>query len=210
MRPHLIRLTKKGKRSDHCYNNNKYWFYSAFLVWDVLLKALYSVLITTPVTGFNINPALIVHLLYSLGSILAMRYFRGAHMPYHATNNVRILPGTHTPFIEPRTLWSRVKGSVQYATAPPNDPKIKIAVSPNDMPLSLQKMDIIGDIVLYFILGHLHITVVTAIYIFGSIWSNEVSKFSELYGLQDSNKALSMGRTMVGHIIIWAMRVACH
>ena len=49
----------------------------------------------TPVTGFNINPALIVHLLNSLGSILARCYFRGAHMPHHATNNVRILPGTH-------------------------------------------------------------------------------------------------------------------
>ena len=51
--------------------------------------------IITPVTGFNINPALIVHLLNSLGSILARCYFRGAHMPHHATNNVRILPGTH-------------------------------------------------------------------------------------------------------------------
>ena len=28
-------------------------------------------------------------------SILARCYFRGAHMPHHATNNVRILPGTH-------------------------------------------------------------------------------------------------------------------
>ena len=48
--------------------------------------------IITPVTGFNINPALIVHLLYSVGSILARCYFRGVHMPHHATNNVRILP----------------------------------------------------------------------------------------------------------------------
>ena len=36
-----------------------------------------------------------MHLLNSLGSILARCYFRGAHMPHHATNNVRILPGTH-------------------------------------------------------------------------------------------------------------------
>ena len=36
-----------------------------------------------------------MHLLNSLGSILARCYFRGAHMPHHATNNFRILPGTH-------------------------------------------------------------------------------------------------------------------
>ena len=84
-----------------CYNNNNNnnnnnWFlYSAFLVWDTTQSALQCII--TPVTGFNINPALIVHLLNSLGSILARCYFRGAHMhlPHHATNNVRILPGTH-------------------------------------------------------------------------------------------------------------------
>ena len=36
-----------------------------------------------------------MHLLNSLGSILARCYFRGARMPHHATNNIRILPGTH-------------------------------------------------------------------------------------------------------------------
>ena len=80
-----------------CYNNNNNnnnWFlYSAFLVWDITQSALQCII--TPVTGFNIIPALIVHLLNSLGSILARCYFRGAHMPHHATNNVRILPGTH-------------------------------------------------------------------------------------------------------------------
>ena len=75
-------------------NNNNNWFlYSAFLVWDTTQSALQCII--TPVTGFNINPALIVHLLNSLGSILARCYFRGAHMPHHATNNVRILPSIH-------------------------------------------------------------------------------------------------------------------
>ena len=75
-------------------NNNNNWFlYSAFLVWDTTQSALQCII--TPVTGFNINPALIVHLLNSLGSILARCYFRSAHMPHHATNNVRILPSTH-------------------------------------------------------------------------------------------------------------------
>ena len=71
-----------------CVFNNNNWFLIAFF------KALYSVLLL-PITGFNINPALIVHLLNSLGSILARRHFRGAHVPHQATNNVRILPGTH-------------------------------------------------------------------------------------------------------------------
>ena len=43
-------------------NNNNNWFlYSAFLVWDTTQSALQYII--TPVTGFNINPALIVHLL---------------------------------------------------------------------------------------------------------------------------------------------------
>ena len=48
-----------------------YWYtlYSAFLVRDTTHSALQSLL--PPVIGFNINPALIVHLLNSLGSILA-------------------------------------------------------------------------------------------------------------------------------------------
>ena len=73
--------------------NNNWFLYSAFLVWYTTQSALQCII--TPVTGFNINPALIVHILYSLGSILARCHFRGAHMPHHATNNVRILPGTH-------------------------------------------------------------------------------------------------------------------
>ena len=77
----------------HSLNNNNWFLYSAFLVCDTTQSALQCII--TPVTGFNINPALIVHLLNSLGSILARCYFRGAHMPHHATNNVRILPGTH-------------------------------------------------------------------------------------------------------------------
>ena len=75
------------------FNNNNWFLYSTFLVWGTTQSALQCII--TPVTGFNINPALIVHLLNSLGSILARCYFRGAHMPHHATNNVRILPGTH-------------------------------------------------------------------------------------------------------------------
>ena len=81
------RIVKKNN------NNNNWFLYSAFLVWDTTQSALQCII--TPVTGFNINPARIVHLLNSLGSILARCYFRGAHMPHHATNNVRILPGTH-------------------------------------------------------------------------------------------------------------------
>ena len=61
--------------------------------WDTTQSALQCII--TPVTGFIINPALIMHLLNSLGSILARRHFRGAHMPHQATNNVRILLGTH-------------------------------------------------------------------------------------------------------------------
>ena len=101
------------------------------------------ILLLPLVTGFNINPALIVHLLNSLGCILARRHSRGAHMPHQATNNVRVLPGTglYAPGwkaamwikclaegqerqvltgIELATLWSRVKGSIQYTTVLPN------------------------------------------------------------------------------------------
>ena len=80
-------------RSSYFSNNNNWFLYSAFLIWNTTQSALQCII--TPVTGFNINPALIVNLLKSLGSILARCYFRGAHMPHHATNNVRILPGTH-------------------------------------------------------------------------------------------------------------------
>ena len=60
----------------------------------ILLKALYSVLLPRSL-DFNINPALKVHHLSSLWSILARRHFRSAHMPNQATNNFRILPVTH-------------------------------------------------------------------------------------------------------------------
>ena len=49
-----------------------------------------------PVTGFNINPAFIVHHLNSLGSILARRHFRGAHMPHQATITFASLLDTHS------------------------------------------------------------------------------------------------------------------
>ena len=41
-----------------------------------------------PVTGFGINPALIVHLLIPLWNILARRHFKGAHMQHQEANNV--------------------------------------------------------------------------------------------------------------------------
>ena len=86
---HLVDIVEIPIDSDNNNNNNNWFLYSAFLVWDTAQSALQCII--TPVTGFNINPALKVHLLNSLGSILARYYFRGAHMPYHATNNVRIL-----------------------------------------------------------------------------------------------------------------------
>ena len=72
--------------------------YSTFLAqYEILLKVLYSVLLPL-VVGFIINLALMVHLLNSLGSILARRHCRGAHMPCQVTNNIRILPVTiYTP-----------------------------------------------------------------------------------------------------------------
>ena len=108
----------------------------------ILLKALCSVLLPL-VTGFNINPALIVHLLNSLGSILARRHFRSAHMPHQATDNVCILPDTHlytwveSSNVDKVSCWRTksarhwrenrnpqpfdpwFKGSIQYTTAPP-------------------------------------------------------------------------------------------
>ena len=55
-------------------------------------------IIITPVIGFNFNSALnTVHNFHSLRNIPASRHVTGAIMPIHATNNVRILPGTHTP-----------------------------------------------------------------------------------------------------------------
>ena len=47
--------------------NNNWSLYSAFLVWDTTQSALQCII--TPVTGFNINPALIVHFLNSLGEV---------------------------------------------------------------------------------------------------------------------------------------------
>ena len=49
-----------------------------------------------------------------------------------------------------------------------NRPKIKIAVSPNDMSLYLQRMDIIGALCKFFILGLLHNNS-HCVYIFQSI-----------------------------------------
>ena len=62
--------------------------------YEIQLKALFSALLP-PITGCNINPALTVHILNSLGSILARRHFRGAVMRHQATHNVSILPGIH-------------------------------------------------------------------------------------------------------------------
>ena len=73
-------------------NNN--WFlisYSPFLVLMKYFSKRFT-LYYYPVTGFNINPAVTVHLLNSLGSILARWHFGGAHMPNQVTNNFRILP----------------------------------------------------------------------------------------------------------------------
>ena len=81
-------------------NNHNWFLYNTFLVWDTIQSVLQWL---PPVIGFNINPALIVYLLNSLGSILARRHFRGAHMPNQATSYIRILPGTH--------LYTRVKSS---------------------------------------------------------------------------------------------------
>ena len=73
-----------------CVSDNNNWFlYSAFLLWDTTRGALQYII--NP--GHWINPALIVHLLNSLGSILARCHFRSAHVPHQATNNVCILPG---------------------------------------------------------------------------------------------------------------------
>ena len=66
----------------------------------------YSVLLNVPpVTVFNINPTRIVHLLNSLGSILARSHFRSAHIATSTTKNVRILPDTHLyTWVESRNL----------------------------------------------------------------------------------------------------------
>ena len=113
-------------------NNNNNWFlYSAFLVWDTTQSALQCII--TPVTGFNINPALIVHLLNSLGSILARCYFRGAHMPHHATNNVRILPGTHlytcveSSHVDKASCWrTKSAGHWRESNPEPFDPESRV------------------------------------------------------------------------------------
>ena len=62
-----------------------------------------------------------------------------------------------------------------------NCPKIKTAVSPNDMPRSLPRTDIIGVLCTFVCLGHLHNNS-HCVYIFSVnvIKSNEVSKCSEL------------------------------
>ena len=52
------------------------------IIWDITQSAWWVRPIITPATAFNyfnISPALIVHLLNSLGSILARRHFRGTH-----------------------------------------------------------------------------------------------------------------------------------
>ena len=113
-------------------NNNNNWFlYSAFLVWNTTQSALQCII--TPVTGFNINPALIVYLFNSLGSILARRHFRGAHMPHQATNYVRILLGTHlytwveSSNVDKVSCW-RTKSAWHWRESNPHpfDPESKV------------------------------------------------------------------------------------
>ena len=95
------------------------------------------------VTGFSINPALKVHLLNTLGSILARCYPFTECIHATSSNNITFAsyqvpiytPGWRAAMwikclaegqtvpgidgIEPATLWSRVKGSSQYTMAPP-------------------------------------------------------------------------------------------
>ena len=74
-----------------------------------------------------------MHLLNSLWSILARRHFRGAHMPYQATNNVRILPGTHlytwveSSIVDKVSCW-RTKSARHWRESNPQpfDPESRI------------------------------------------------------------------------------------
>ena len=120
-------------------NNNRF-LYSAFPNYDQSA----SQCIITPVIGFSHNSALRVHFLHSLGSIPgipASRRFTGAHNANSTTitfASYRVpiyTPGWRAAMwikclaegqkcraltgIEPGTLWFRVKGSIQYTTAPP-------------------------------------------------------------------------------------------
>ena len=123
-------------------NNNNRFLYSAFPNYDQSA----SQCITTPVIGFSHNSALRVHFHHSLGSIPASHRFTGAHNAnsttirnvwcFSASYRVPIYtPGWRAAMwikclaegqkcraltgIEPGTLWFRVKGSIQYTTAPP-------------------------------------------------------------------------------------------
>ena len=127
------------------YNNNWFLYLSAFLVWDTTQSALQCII--TPVTGFNINPALIVHLLNSLGSILARCYFRGAHMP-HATNNVRILPGTHlytwveSSNVDKVSCWRTKSARHWWESNPePFDPESRVQ---SNIPRHLHNLCVVG------------------------------------------------------------------
>ena len=119
-------------------NNNNRFLYSAFPNYDQSA----SQCIITPVIGFSHNSALRVHFLHSLGSIPASRRFTGAHNANSTTitfASYRVpiyTPGWRAAMwikclaegqkcraltgIEPGTLWFRVKGSIQYTTAPPH------------------------------------------------------------------------------------------
>ena len=118
-------------------NNNNRFLYSAFPNYDQSA----SQCIITPVIGFRHNSALRVHFLHSLGSIPASRRFTSAHNANSTTitfASYRVpiyTPGWRAAMwikclaegqkcraltgIEPGTLWFRVKGSIQYTTAPP-------------------------------------------------------------------------------------------
>ena len=93
---------------------------------------------------------------------------------FHYNLKNHLIPNILTPHL---IRWTEKCRRSDYCYA--NGPKIKIAVSPNDMPLSLQRTDIIGALCNFLFLGLLHNSS-HCVYIFRSIWSNEVSKCLEL------------------------------
>ena len=89
--------------------------YSAFLVWDTTQSALQCII--TPVTGFNINPALIVHLLNSWGAFWlgATSGVHTCHIMQHITFASYRVP-IYTPgwraamWIKCLAKWQKVPG----------------------------------------------------------------------------------------------------
>ena len=88
-----------------------------------------------------------MHLLNSLGSILARCYFRGAHMP-HATNNVRILPGTHlytwveSSNVDKVSCWRTKSARHWWESNPePFDPESRVQ---SNIPRHLHNLCVVG------------------------------------------------------------------